>query len=150
MKKKCPKCLKQDTTRYCPACGTEMFLPERFEQAYKINGTDGAKLNLIKFIHTIIWCIFVAAILYVLYAGIFDRVNIWTWICIGFVFIEGVVLLICKGKCPFTILGYKYADDTQVGFDIFLPAWLAKHNKVIFSIIFVIGLGLVLWRVFIQ
>jgi len=150
MKKKCPKCLKQDATRYCPACGTEMFLPERFGQEDKTNSTVKAKLNLIKLVHTIIWCIFVAAILYVLYAGIFDKVSIWTWICIGLVFIEGAVLLICKGKCPFTILGYKYADNPQVGFDIFLPAWLAKHNKVIFSVVFFIGLGLVLWRVFIQ
>ncbi|MFT7189365.1 MAG: hypothetical protein ACI9AV_002644, partial [Sediminicola sp.] len=32
-------------------------------------------------------------------------------------------------------------------FDIFLPNWLAKYNKVIFTTLFIIGLGLVLIRI---
>ena len=112
-----------------------------------VKRSDRSKLIIIKLAHTAIWCIFAAAILYVLYAGIFDIVNTLVWICIGLVFIEGIVLLICKGKCPFTIIGYKYTENPQIGFDIFLPAWLAKSNKLIFTTIFVIGLILVLWRV---
>ena len=149
MKKKCPKCLNQDTTRYCPACGTEMFFPERYEEK-KLkpelsvkNITDDARLFLIKLAHTVIWYVFVAAIFYVLYAGISDKVNILAWLCIGLVFVEGIVLFLCKGKCPFTLLGYKYTNNPQVGFDIFLPAWLAKNNKLIFTILFLIGLTLV-------
>jgi hypothetical protein len=154
--KKCPKCLKQDAARYCPACGTEMFFPERFGHkdeiinAMNIKSANNLKLFSIKLVHTAMWLIFVSAILYVLYTGIFDKVNVLVWLCIGSVFIEGIVLLIFKGKCPFTIMGYKYADNPQVGFDIFLPAWLAKNNKLIFTTVFVIGLVLVLWRVFIQ
>ena len=155
MQKKCPKCLKQDTTRYCPACGAEMFLPERFSnesvktEMENINNTNNLKLIYIKLVHTAIWLVFVAAIFYVLYAGVFDNVNILAWLCIGLVFIEGIVLMICKGKCPFTLLGYKYTKNPQIGFDIFLPVWLAKHNKKIFSTLFLIGLVLVMWRVFI-
>ena len=110
---------------------------------------DNTKLILIKLIHTVIWCVFVAAILYILFAGIIDRVNILVLICIGLVFIEGIVLLICKWKCPFTLLGQKYTGDHHIGFDIFLPRWLAKNNKTIFSTLFAIGFALVLWRVFI-
>ncbi|MCL2842396.1 MAG: hypothetical protein FWE28_02875 [Oscillospiraceae bacterium] len=108
---------------------------------------NNRKLILIKLAHTAIWSIFVIAILYVLYAGMFNRVNILVWFCIGFVFIEGIILLICKGKCPFTLLAHKYTDDSSIGFDIFLPMWLAKNNKTIFSILFSVGLALVLWRV---
>jgi len=108
---------------------------------------NNTKLILIKLIHTAIWCVFAAAIFYVLYAGIFDRVTMLVWYCIGLVFIECIVLLVCKWKCPFTLLGRKYTNTPQIGFDIFLPAWLAKHNKTIFSILFAIGLALVLWRV---
>ena len=107
-----------------------------------------AKLMLIKLIHTAIWFIFASAIVYVLYAGVFDRINVLVWLCIGLVFMEAIILLIYKWKCPLTVLGYKYADDLRVGFDIFLPQWLAKHNKIIFSALFFIGLALVLWRVF--
>ena len=110
---------------------------------------DSSKLILIKLTHTAIWSVFVAAILYILFAGIFERVNVLVWICIGLVFIEGIVLLIFKWKCPFTLLGHKYTNDHHIGFDIFLPTWLAKNNKTIFSALFVIGLALVLWRVFV-
>jgi hypothetical protein len=105
-------------------------------------------LILIKIIHTAIWFIFASAIIYVLYAGIFDRVNMLVWVCVGLVFAEAVILFIFKWKCPFTILGYKYTDNPKTGFDIFLPVWLAKNNKMIFTTIFAVGLVLVLLRVF--
>jgi len=108
---------------------------------------NNEKLFLVKLTHTALWCVFVAAILYVLYAGVLDRVNALVWICIGLVVIEGIVLLICRGKCPLTILGYRYTDNRRAGFDIFLPAWLAKYNKTIFTTVFAVGLALVLWRV---
>ena len=112
--------------------------------------SNNTKLNLLRLIHTMIWCILVAAILYILYAGIFDRVNMLVWLCIGLVFIESIILLICKWKCPLTLLGYRYTNNHAIGFDIFLPTWLAKHNKAIFSVLFSVGLALVLWRVLIN
>ena len=108
---------------------------------------SNAKLNLIKLIHTVIWCILAVAIFHIVYAGLFDKVSILTWFCIGLVFVECIILLIYKWKCPLTLLGYRYTDNPTVGFDIFLPTWLAKHNKSIFSILFFAGLALVLWRV---
>jgi hypothetical protein len=131
-----------------------MFYPCRFEgKAVRYNENNipcaaNRKLLIIKTAHTAIWCVLVAAILYVLYAGMFNNVNTLTWICIGSVFIEGIVLFIYKGKCPFTVAGHKYAENPRVGFDIFLPEWLAKYNKLIFTSIFIIGLILVVWRVY--
>ena len=110
---------------------------------------NNTKILLIKIIHTAIWCVMVTAIFYVLYAGIFDSVSVLTWFCIGLVFIEVIILLIYKWKCPLTILAKNYTNNHSVGFDIFLPAWLAKINKVVFSILFSIGLALVLWRAFV-
>ena len=108
---------------------------------------DNKNLFFIKLTHTTIWCVFVVAIFYILYAGIFDSINLLVWFCIGLVFVEGIVLLICKGKCPLTLLGYKFTNNPEVGFDIFLPAWLAKNNKTIFTVLFILGSILVLWRV---
>jgi len=105
------------------------------------------KLKMIKLTHTIIWCIFVVAILYVCYAGVFNKVNNIVWYCIGAVVIEGIVLLVNKWKYPLTSIAYKYTNNHSVGFDIYLPAWLAKHNKAVFTSLFVIGLLLVIWRV---
>jgi len=110
--------------------------------------SDKTKLIWIKIIHTTIWIVCVAAIVYLVVAGIKDTVNVWVWICMGLIVIEGIVLLIFKWRCPLTILAERYTDKRDIGFDIFLPAWLAKYNKTIFSILFLIGLALVLWRVF--
>ena len=77
--------MKEDYTRFCPACGTEMFFPDRFARntnEASIN-TNSKHLLYIKIAHTAIWLVFVAAILYVLYAGIFDKVNALVWICIA-------------------------------------------------------------------
>ena len=106
------------------------------------------KLTGIKLIHTMIWFIFVFAILYVCYAGVFNKVNRLVWFCVGAVLLECIVLSVNKWKCPLTSIASKYnANNHSSNFDIFLPEWLAKHNKTLFSIIFFVGLSLVLWRI---
>jgi hypothetical protein len=105
------------------------------------------KLIIIKLIHTIIWLIFVSAIMYVFYAGAFNIINKLVWYCIGAVLFECVVLMMNKWKCPLTSIAGKYTDDNSANFDIFLPEWLAKHNKMLFSTIFIAGLSLILWRI---
>ena len=97
--------------------------------------------------HTIIWLFYVLIIFYILYAGIYNKINLYIWIAIGLVIFEVIILAVFKGKCPLTILGYKYADNQQVGFDIYLPRWLAKYNKIIFGTIFVIGILIVIYRI---
>ena len=111
--------------------------------------SNKTKLTLIKIIHTIVWVIFAVAIFYIIFAGIFDSITLMVWVCIGLIILESIVLIICKWKCPLTLLAQKYTDNKDIGFDIFLPIWLAKHNKTIFSILFFIGLALILWRVFV-
>jgi len=105
------------------------------------------KLVLIKIIHTIIWTFFASMIFYTFYAGIVNKVNVYTWIAIGFVVLESIVLVIFKWYCPLTIIARKYSDSQKENFDIYLPNWLAKHNKTIFTIIFTIALILVIFRV---
>lgn len=107
---------------------------------------DANKLLSIKIAHTIIWLFFVVIIFYVLYSGITNTVNTFTWVAIGMVILEGLVLLIFKMFCPLTILARNYSDSEKDNFDIFLPNWLAKYNKVIFTTLFIIGLLLVLAR----
>jgi len=108
---------------------------------------DNKKLLYIKTVHTVTWLVLVTAIFYILYAGIFDRINIFVWLCIGLITVEGIILLIFKGKCPFTVLGYKFTNNHKPGFDIFLPEWLSKNNKLIFTTLFTVGCILVFWRI---
>lgn len=105
------------------------------------------RLFYLKLAHTAVWFFYVVVIFYILYAGIYNKIGIYLWIAISLVVFEGLILLIFKGKCPFTILGYKYTNDFEVGFDIYLPRWLAKHNKIIFGTIFGMGILLTVYRI---
>lgn len=109
--------------------------------------TNAGKLQAIKLVHTLIWVFFVTVIFYVVYCGIADQVNPLTWVAVGLVVMEGLVLLVFKMFCPLTLMARKYSDSEKDNFDIYLPNWLAKYNKQIFTTIFVIGLVLVLIRI---
>lgn len=82
----------------------------------------------------------VSAIFYILYAGIFNIRNDFLWFSIDLITFEGIVLLINKGTCPLTPIARKFSTETKDNFDIYLPNWLAKYNKIIFSSIFIIGI----------
>lgn len=105
------------------------------------------KLLLIKLVHTLIWAFFVSVIGYILYAGISNEVGTPVWIAIGLIVFEGIVLLMNKGKCPLTPLAAQYTNNTDDNFDIFLPKWLARNNKIIFSLIYFLGVALVIYRI---
>lgn len=109
--------------------------------------TNAGKLQVVKLVHTLIWVFFVTVIFYVVYCGIADDVNPFTWVAVGLVILEGLVLLAFKMFCPLTLIARKYSDSEKDNFDIYLPNWLAKYNKQIFTTIFVIGLVLVLIRI---
>lgn len=105
------------------------------------------KLFFIKSVHTIIWAFYVLVIGYIVYAGVSDRIGILVWIAIGLVIVEGFVLLLNDWRCPLTLVGRRYTKNTDDNFDIFLPKWLARNNKVIFTTVYAIGVILVVWRV---
>ena len=91
------------------------------------------KLTLIKILHSIIWLFFNGVIFYMLYAAVTGRIGPWFWIGYGLFAIEGLVLLAFRFYCPLTLWARKYSDSTRHNFDIYLPEWLAKYNKLIYS-----------------
>ena len=96
------------------------------------------KLLVIKIAHTLIWAVFVSIIFYVLYCGLSGDISTYTWIGIALVLGEGAVLLIFGFVCPLTIMARKYSDSRKDNFDIYLPNWLAKYNKWIYSTMFLL------------
>ncbi len=105
-------------------------------------------LRTIKVIHTLVWGIMVTAIFYVLYVGITGEKRGSVWIAVGLVALETGVLLVNRWSCPFSDVAARYTEEQPDNFDIYLPQWLAKHNKTIFGILFGAGLLLVLLRSF--
>lgn len=96
---------------------------------------DESKLNLIKTIHTLVWIFFNFVIFYMLYAVIIGKIDLWLWIGYGLFVLEGITLVIFKFFCPLTVMARKYSNSSKANFDIYLPNWLAKHNKLIYTTI---------------
>ena len=95
------------------------------------------KLTLVKTLHTLVWLFFNVVLFYMAYAVIINKIDKFIWIGIGLIVLEGIVLLIFNKVCPLTIVARKYSDSTKDNFDIYLPNWLAKWNKLIYTILFV-------------
>lgn len=106
------------------------------------------KLTLIKIIHTLIWLFFNFVIFYMLYAAAVNKLDMWLWLGYGLIFLEGITLLIFKSFCPVTILARKYSNSTKDNFDIFLPNWLAKNNKLIYTLILTVVIFITIYQIF--
>ena len=96
------------------------------------------KLIIIKIIHTLVWLFFNVVLFYMAYAVIINKIDKFIWIGIGLIALEGIVLLIFNKVCPLTIIARKYSDSTKDNFDIYLPNWLAKWNKLIYTALFIL------------
>ena len=106
-----------------------------------------AKLTLIKVIHTAIWLFFNFVVFYMLYAEIANKLDLWLWIGYGFIFLEGLILLTFKSHCPLNLLARKYSNSTKDNFDIYLPSWLAKYTKLIYTTIVAIALIITIYQI---
>lgn len=105
-------------------------------------------LVLVKLLHTAVWAVMAAAVLYVVYCGLAGGGGALLAVCVGLVLLETAVLLFNKWRCPLTDVAARYAAPGRDNFDIYLPEWLARHNKGIFGGLFVFGLLLVSARRF--
>ncbi|MEW5982311.1 MAG: hypothetical protein AB1806_08055 [Acidobacteriota bacterium] len=100
--------------------------------------TANDRLRAIKLLHTLVWAFFAACILAVpimAHAGRFTA----AFVLIGVVFIEVLVIIVNAWACPLTAVAAQYTDDRRDNFDIYLPEWLARHNKTIFGTLYVLG-----------
>jgi hypothetical protein len=108
--------------------------------------TARGKLFAIKLLHTAVWLFFNVVIFYLLHAVFTDRIDRWAWICLALIGAECLVLLLFKMACPLTIVARRYSDSSLPNFDIYLPLWLARYNKLIYGIILVATLAGLAWR----
>lgn len=95
-----------------------------------------SKLLAIKTLHTVVWALLAGCIVVIPIATYFDDLRTAA-LLIALVLVEVLVLALHRGRCPLTAVAARYTSDRADNFDIFLPVWLARHNKVIFGSLFV-------------
>jgi len=101
-------------------------------------------LVTIKVLHTVVWAFFVGCIFAIPVAGMMRRFGV-AWILAGVVLMECLVLAVNGGRCPLTPIAGRFTEDRTDAFDIYLPEWLARWNKVLFGALFVTGVLFTLW-----
>lgn len=102
-------------------------------------------LVTIKLLHTAVWVFFVGCILAIPAAGAKGEFRLAATFS-GAVLIECAILACNRGRCPLTDLASRYTDERRDNFDIYLPLWLARHNKAIFGTLFLLSEFYVLAR----
>jgi hypothetical protein len=81
-----------------------------------------------------------------LYAAIENKLDWRLWAGYSLILMEGITLLIFNKMCPLTIMACKYSQSTKYNFDIYLPEWLARYNKQVYTIIVIIIIILTVYQ----
>jgi hypothetical protein len=84
-------------------------------------------ITQIKFVHTLIFWVLSLCVLYSLLSGISGNITSWTWIAVGLVLIESVILMVSGWTCPLTLLAERLGTEGGSVADIFLPKWFADR-----------------------
>ncbi|MDP3821336.1 MAG: hypothetical protein Q8R33_07660 [Burkholderiales bacterium] len=96
-------------------------------------------LVAVKIAHTIAWAFFAGCILAIPVASWLGKHTLAAWL-IGVVFVEVGILVVNGWRCPLTSLASRFTEERHDNFDIYLPLWLARHNKSIFGVLFCLGI----------
>jgi hypothetical protein len=107
--------------------------------------TAAESLRTVKVLHTIVWAFFAASILAIPALAWTGRYRV-ALICIAIVLGEVLVLAFNGWRCPLTGVAARYTDDRSANFDIYLPEWLARRNKLIFGLLYIFGIAFTLIR----
>jgi len=94
----------------------------------------------IKAVHTAIFVILSACVLFVLFSSVSGRITGWTWAAVALVAVESVVLVSCGWRCPLTILAERMGAKRGAVTDIFLPKWFADRIFPICGTTFLIAI----------
>lgn len=97
--------------------------------------------------HTIVWAVFAGCIIAIPVASLQGEHRAAAWLC-AVVAGEVAVLGLNQWRCPLTAIAARYTDDRRDNFDIYLPQWLARHNKLIFGTLYIAGAAFALVRWF--
>lgn len=101
----------------------------------------------IKLVHSIIFWILSACVVYALFSGLTGRLTTWTWVAVGLLLLESVVLATSGWTCPLTILAERRGALRGSVTDIFLPRWFADRIFPVCGTTYVVALALILWHV---
>jgi hypothetical protein len=100
----------------------------------------------VKLIHSAIFLLNSAAILYIFVAGVGGNASRWTRSALVVAFMEVAVFVANRGRCPLTDLVERLGAEQGRVSDIFLPRWFADRIPQLCGPLLLIGVLALLWR----
>lgn len=97
-------------------------------------------LRAIKLVHTLVWAVFAGSIVAIPLCALRGELAL-AWGLVGFVALEVAVLVLNRMRCPLTDVAARYTAERHANFDIYLPLWLARHNKPVFGSLYVAAIA---------
>jgi hypothetical protein len=97
-----------------------------------------SKLQQIKLLHTVIWVVMVGVILLLPIAAWLGYFRLALGLTL-LILCECLVLAFNGWRCPLTDVAARYTNERADNFDIYLPLWLARYNKLILGTLFIAG-----------
>ena len=101
-------------------------------------------LVVVKVVHTVVWAFIASCIIAVPVLAIVGRLRLAA-VASAIVVCEIVILAVNRMRCPLTDVAGKLTDERGDNFDIYLPLWLARNNKIVFGTLFVLGEAVLVW-----
>jgi len=95
-------------------------------------------LVAIKVAHTLVWAFLAGCILVLPLLAWMGRFGLAAILSIV-IWAECAILLLNGLRCPMTDWAARYTEDRSPDFDIYMPVWLARHNKEVFGTIFLLN-----------
>lgn len=103
-------------------------------------------LRIVKSIHTLIWLVMTGATILLFRAVLLQSFDLLFYISLGLILAEIIVLTINGWVSPLTPLAARYTDNQSDNFDIYLPGFMARYNKQIYSVILALILIIQLYQ----
>lgn len=102
-------------------------------------------LTAVKTAHTIVWAFFAGCIVAIPLASWRGEHRMAAWLAAA-VAVEVAILALNRWSCPLTAVAARYTRDRRDNFDIYLPLWVARHNKLLFGGLYIAGLAFAIAR----
>lgn len=101
----------------------------------------------IKLVHTFIFWVLSLCVAYALFSGVAGRITIWTWVAVGLLAVESVVLVASGWTCPLTIMAERQGALRGSVTEIFMPKWFADRIFPICGTLYGVALFIIALRV---
>jgi len=107
---------------------------------------DAVMLALVRWLHTAVYAVMVAAIGVLLFAGVGAYTGVWLWAALGLLGAETLVFAGNGFSCPLTALAVRYGAEKGWAFDTFLPERVTRLTFRVFGSLMTLGLVLLALR----